>query len=73
MELTVKINVGTKVGKTLLSFIEFFAKENKEIEIVNRTDNKTIYNEEFVKKIKKAETEEGVCVTAETLWDDLGL
>ncbi len=73
MEVTLKINTRTKVGKTLLSFIEFFAKENKEVEIINTTAEKSPYNPEFVKMVKKAEKEDGVYVTADTLWEDLGL
>ncbi len=73
MEVTLKIDHRTKIGKTLLSFIEFFAKENKEVEIVDIT-KKSPYNPEFVKMIKEAEKEKGgIHVKSETLWTDLGL
>ncbi len=74
MEVTLRINHRTKVGKTLLSFIEFFAKENKEVEIMYTTEEKSPYNPEFVKMIKEAEKEKGgIHVKSETLWADLGL
>ncbi len=74
MEVTLRINNRTKVGKTLLSFIEFFAKENEEVvEIIDTTHEKSPYNPEFVKMIKEADKEDGIQVTAETLWQDLGL
>ncbi len=74
MEVTLRINHRTKVGKTLLSFIEFFAKENKEVEIMYTTEEKSPYNPEFVKMIKEAE-ERGNYTTIDTndIWGSLGL
>lgn len=69
--ITIKINERTKAGKTLKNLIEIFSKENKDIEIIS--DNERPYDSEFVKKIKKAETQKGVEIDPKNVWGSLGL
>lgn len=74
MELTLKINNHTKIGKTLLNLIEIFAKENKEVEIVSKTKEESPYNPEFVKMIKAAEKNaEYTTIDTDDVWGSLGL
>jgi len=69
--ITIKINERTKAGKALKGLIELFSAENKGVEIIS---DKSLYNPEFVAKIKKSSKDKnGKEVTAETLWQDLGL
>lgn len=69
--ITIKINERTKAGKALKDLIELFSQENKGVEIIS---DKSPYSAEFVSKIKKsAKDKTGKEVTAETLWQDLGL
>lgn len=69
--ITIKINERTKAGKALKDLIELFSAENKGVEIIS---DKSPYSPEFVAAIKKsAKDKKGKEVTAETLWQDLGL
>ncbi len=73
MELTLKINQRTKVGKTLLSLIELFAKDNEDVEIVE-TLKKPYYDPEFVKMVKEADKRgEYTTIDTDDVWGSLGL
>ena len=69
--ITLKINENTKKGKAFLEMARVFFENSKEIVIIEE-DNKSPYNPEFVKKIKKASKEKGrVMNSAEELWDNI--
>ena len=55
--LTLKINDKTIAGKTFLAFLKTFVAKEKAVEIVSApvVKEKSPYNPEFVKMIKKAE------------------
>ncbi|OFY94280.1 MAG: hypothetical protein A3K10_01060 [Bacteroidetes bacterium RIFCSPLOWO2_12_FULL_31_6] len=55
--LTLKINDNTIAGKTFLAFLKTFVAKEKAVEIVSApvVKEKSPYNPEFVKMIKKAE------------------
>ncbi len=59
--LTIKINKRTKAGKAFLAMSETFFKGVEGIEIIEnvseKTNEKPVYNKEFITKIKKAELE----------------
>jgi proteasome assembly chaperone (PAC2) family protein len=72
--ITLKINERSKAGQAVLEFLKQFVALSKEVEVV---EEKSPYNPEFVKKIKKAEAEikEGKYTVLDTndIWGSLGL
>jgi DICT domain-containing protein len=69
--LTIKINENSKKGKAFLEMARAFFTDSKEIEIIEENE-KSPYNPEFVKKIKKASKEKGrTMVTAADLWESI--
>ena len=69
--ITLKINENTKKGKAFLEMARVFFENSKEIVLIEE-DNKSPYNPEFVKKIKKASKEKGrVMNSAEDLWESI--
>ena len=69
--ITLKINENTKKGKAFLEMARVFFENSKEIVLIEE-DNKSPYNPEFVKKIKKASREKGrVMNSVEELWDNI--
>lgn len=70
--ITIKINERTKAGKALKDIIEIFSKEHKGVEILS-DNQKSPYNPEFVKKIKKAEKQKGIILDPNDIWGSIGL
>ncbi|MFT4093459.1 MAG: hypothetical protein QM640_07450 [Niabella sp.] len=68
--VTLKINERSKVGKSFMAFIEAFSEKEKEIEIVPA---KSLYNPEFVAKIRCAEKQKSIKVNPDDIWESLGL
>ena len=69
--ITLKINENTKKGKAFLEMARVFFENSKEIVLIEE-DDKSPYNQEFVKKIKKASKEKGrVMESAEELWESI--
>lgn len=69
--ITLKINENTKKGKAFLEMARVFFENSKEIVLIEE-DNKSPYNPEFVKKIKKASKEKGrVMNSVAELWDNI--
>ena len=69
--ITLKINENTKKGKAFLEMARVFFENSKEIVLIEE-DDKSPYNQEFVKKIKKASTEKGkIMESAEELWESI--
>ncbi|TDD76373.1 DUF2683 family protein [Flavobacterium caseinilyticum] len=69
--ITLKINENTKKGKAFLEMARVFFENSKEIVLIEE-DDKSSYNQEFVKKIKKASKEKGrVMESAEELWESI--
>ena len=56
--ITLKINEKSKKGKAFLEMARVFSENSKEIVLIEEKD-KSPYDPEFVKKIKKASTEKG--------------
>ncbi|MGL5111764.1 MAG: DUF2683 family protein [Flavobacterium sp.] len=70
--ITLKINENSKKGKAFLEMARVFSENSKEIVLVEEEDDKSPYNPEFVKKIKKASTEKGrLMESAEDLWESI--
>lgn len=67
--ITLKINTNSKAGKALKTMLEFFSKQPG-IEIV---EEKSPYDPEFVKKIRRAEKQKGIVINTEDVWGSLGL
>lgn len=79
---TIKINERTKAGKAFMAMFEAFFKGVDGIEIVENDSKKrkkeeSIYNPEFVAKIKKAEENikngETTTLNPDDIWGSLGL
>ncbi|WP_300976895.1 DUF2683 family protein [Flavobacterium sp.] len=69
--ITLKINEKSKKGKAFLEMARVFSENSKEIVLIEEED-KSPYNPEFVKKIKKASTEKGrLMESAEDLWESI--
>ena len=69
--ITLKINEKSKKGKAFLEMARVFSENSKEIDLIEEKD-KSPYDPEFVKKIKKASTEKGRLVeSAEDLWESI--
>ncbi|WP_426064524.1 DUF2683 family protein [Flavobacterium sp. DSP2-3-1] len=69
--IRLKINEKTKKGKAFLEMARVFFENSKEIVLIEE-DDKSHYNQEFVKKIKKASKEKGrVMESAEELWESI--
>ena len=69
--ITIKINEKSKKGKAFLEMARVFSENSKEIVLIEEKD-KSPYDPEFVKKIKKASTEKGRLVeSAEDLWESI--
>nr|WP_315155384.1 DUF2683 family protein [uncultured Flavobacterium sp.] len=69
--ITLKINEKSKKGKAFLEMARVFSENSKEIVLIEEED-KSPYDPEFVKKIKKASTEKGRLVeSAEDLWESI--
>ena len=69
--ITLKINEKSKKGKAFLEMARVFSENSKEIVLIEEKD-KSHYDPEFVKKIKKASTEKGRLVeSAEDLWESI--
>ena len=69
--ITLKINEKSKKGKAFLEIARVFSENSKEIVLIEEED-KSPYDPEFVKKIKKASTEKGRLVeSAEDLWESI--
>ena len=69
--ITIKINEKSKKGKAFLEMARVFSENSKEIVLIEEED-KSPYDPEFVKKIKKASTEKGRLVeSAEDLWESI--
>ena len=69
--ITLKINEKSKKGKAFLFLVRVFSENSKEIVLIEEED-KSPYDPEFVKKIKKASTEKGRLVeSAEDLWESI--
>jgi hypothetical protein len=81
--LTIKIDQRTKKGKDFLEFAKTFFNEGEEVEIIESNSNKSelvsdsIYSEEFIRKIKKAEenikTGNTTTLNPNDVWSSLGL
>jgi len=68
--ITIKINTNSKAGKALKTMLEFFSKQPG-IEIV---EEKSPYNPEFVKRIKRAEKRGSYKeINPNDIWGSLGL
>ncbi len=73
MELTLRINEETSIGRKFLEKIKTLIQENKEVEIIETSD-KSPYNPEFVKMIKEAEERGNYkTVNPDDIWESLGL
>ena len=69
--IRLKINEKTKKGKAFLEMARVFFENSKEIVLIEE-DDKSHYNQEFVKKIKKASKEKGrIMESAEELWESI--
>ena len=69
--ITLKINEKSKKAKAFLEMARVFSENSKEIVLIEEKD-KSPYDPEFVKKIKKASTEKGRLVeSAEDLWESI--
>ncbi|CAM2910838.1 hypothetical protein SAMN05444143_105209 [Flavobacterium succinicans] len=69
--ITLKINEKSKKGKAFLEMARVFSENSKEIVLIEEED-KSPYNPEFVKRIKKASTEKGrLMESAEDLWESI--
>ena len=69
--ITLKINEKSKKGKAFLEMARVFSENSKEIVLIEEKD-KSPYDPEFVKKIKKASTEKGRLVeSAEDVWESI--
>lgn len=68
--ITLKINERTNFGKTFLAFLKTLSATEKSIAL----EEKSPYNPEFVKKIKRAE-KQGNYIEIDTndIWGSLGL
>lgn len=67
--ITLKINEYTKAGKALLSLLEFFTKESKDVEVVE-----TLYGPEFITMVKKSAVDKKRKeVNPDNVWESLGL
>ena len=73
--ITLKINENSKAGKTVLSMLDFFISEKKEVIVVEKNsieNNKDIYDQDFVKIILKSQKSKNrAIVTAENLWENI--
>jgi len=67
--ITIKINERSKAGKTFKDLIDIFAAQPG-IEVV---EEKSTYNQVFVKKVKRAQAEKGgkTMSSAANLWESL--
>jgi nicotinamide mononucleotide adenylyltransferase len=69
--ITLKINENTKKGKAFLEMARVFFENSTEIILIEEEDN-SLYNPDFVAKIKKASTEKGrEMINAENLWESI--
>lgn len=68
--ITLKINTKTKKGIAFMEFLKQFLKDDKTVEIV---EEKSPYDPEFVKKIRRAEKQKGIVINTEDVWGSLGL
>lgn len=68
--ITLKINERTKAAQAFIAFVNQFVLSNKAVEVV---EEKSPYNPEFVKKIKKAQKQKGTVIDTNDVWGSLGL
>lgn len=69
--ITLKINEKSKKGKAFLEMARVFSENSKEIVLIEE-DDKSPYDPEFVKKIKKASIENSrLMESAEDLWESI--
>lgn len=69
--ITLKINENTKKGKAFLEMARVFFENSTEIILIEEEES-SLYNPDFVAKIKKASTEEGrEMINAENLWESI--
>jgi hypothetical protein len=68
--ITLKINERTKAGQAFIEFVNQFVLTNKAVEVV---EEKSPYDPEFVKKIKKAQKQKGTIIDTNDVWGSLGL
>ena len=69
--ITLKINENTKKGKAFLEMARVFFENSTEIILIEEEEN-SLYNPDFVAKIKKASTEKGrEMINAENLWESI--
>jgi len=69
--ITLKINERTKAGQIFLAFVNQFVLTHKSVEVV---EEKSPYDPEFVKKIKKAQKRaDYIEVNPNDVWGSLGL
>ena len=68
--ITLKINERTKAGQAFIAFVKQFVLTNKAVEVV---EEKSPYDPEFVKKIKKAQKQKGTIIDTNDVWGSLGL
>lgn len=67
--ITVKINEKSKARKTLKDLLDIFAAQPG-VEVI---EEKSPYNPEFVKKIKRAEKQKGIVLDTNDIWGSIGL
>lgn len=69
--ITLKINENTKKGKAFLEMARVFFENSTEIILIEEEDN-SLYNPDFVAKIKKASAEKGrEMINAKNLWESI--
>jgi hypothetical protein len=74
--ITLKINDNSTAGKSFLAFLKAFVVKDKSVEIVSTPieKEKSPYNPEFVKKIKRAEKRADYLeINPKDVWGSLGL
>lgn len=71
--ITLKINERTKAAQAFIAFVNQFVLSNKAVEVVEVVEEKSPYNPEFVKKIKKAQKQKGTVIDTNDVWGSLGL
>lgn len=67
--ITLKIDKRSKAGKALDAILKLFATQPG-VEIVAE---KSPYNPEFVRKVKRAEKQKGILIDTNDVWGSLGL
>lgn len=74
--ITLKINEKTNFGKTFLAFIKSLSIKESSVEVLKTpvAKEKSPYNPEFVKKIKRAEKRaDYIEINTNDIWGSLGL